>query len=48
MSGEVLNIFKGHTAGVKSVAFSPDGTKIVSGSGDFFNADYSVRVCAIM
>ena len=24
----------GHTSGVRSVAFSPDGSQIVSGSGD--------------
>ena len=33
-SGEVLKTFKGHTNTVSSVAFSPDGSKIVSGSSD--------------
>jgi WD40 repeat protein len=33
-SGEVLHILKGHSNGVNSVAFSRDGTKVVSGSGD--------------
>ncbi|KAG6332621.1 hypothetical protein ID866_6466 [Astraeus odoratus] len=31
---QVGSPFKGHTAGVTSVAFSPDGTRIVSGSYD--------------
>ena len=29
-----LKTLKGHSYGVLSVAYSPDGTKIVSGSGD--------------
>ena len=35
-SGRVASLheLKGHTVGVMSVAFSPDGTRIVSGSGD--------------
>jgi WD40 repeat protein len=33
-SGKVLQVFKDHTAGVTSVAFSPDGLRAVSGSLD--------------
>jgi len=33
-SGEELQTLTGHTAGVWSVAFSPDGQRIVSGSWD--------------
>ncbi|KAG6826028.1 hypothetical protein H0H92_001386 [Tricholoma furcatifolium] len=36
---DLLKALQGHTASVNSVAFSPDGTQIVSGSHD-----YSVRV----
>jgi WD40 repeat protein len=32
------------SVGVFSVGFSPDGTRVVSGSGDAFNGDQSVRV----
>ena len=32
--GEELNLLKGHTDWVKSVAFSSDGSRIVSGSDD--------------
>ena len=32
--GEVLQELKGHSSAVMSVAFSPDGKKIVSGSDD--------------
>ena len=33
-SGEVKGMLEGHTDRVTSVAFSPDGRTIVSGSGD--------------
>jgi WD40 repeat protein len=33
-SGQEILTLKGHTDGVSSVAFSPDGRRIVSGSGD--------------
>ena len=32
--GTTLLELKGHTGGVISVSFSPDGTRIVTGSGD--------------
>ena len=32
-AGECLHTFEGHSNSVKSVSFSPDGTKVVSGSG---------------
>ncbi len=31
-TGDCFNTFQGHTNFVSSVAFSPDGTRIVSGS----------------
>ena len=33
-SGEVKNVLEGHTSYVSSVAISPDGKTIVSGSRD--------------
>ena len=33
-SGQLLRTFKGHTAGVRSVALSPDDTRVISGSND--------------
>src|SRR5262249_9185683 len=34
-SGQQLRALKGHTGQVWSVAFSPDGTRLASGSGDW-------------
>ena len=34
MQGKVLRYFVGHSRGVSSVAFSPDGTQVLSGSTD--------------
>ena len=34
MYGQCMNTLKGHTDFVRSVAISPDGTTIVSGSDD--------------
>ena len=34
LSGRLLNTLEGHTSSVSSVAITPDGTKIVSGSWD--------------
>ncbi|KAF7348845.1 WD40 repeat-like protein [Mycena venus] len=39
MTGTVVRVFEGHTGPVRSVAFSPDGSRIASGS-----ADRTVRV----
>jgi WD40 repeat protein len=33
-TGRELRTFSGHSKGVKSVAFSPDGRTALSGSGD--------------
>ena len=35
---------RGHSAPVNSVAFSPDGTRVVSASGDSFSSDNTVRI----
>jgi WD40 repeat protein len=42
----VAGSFKGHTASVYSVVFSPGGTRIVSGSGgpSMLNSDHTIRV----
>ena len=32
-TGQLIRIFEGHTSSVNSVAFSPDGTRVLSGSG---------------
>ena len=34
----------GHSAAVNSVAFSPDGTRVVSASGGLFKSDNTVRI----
>jgi len=34
VSGDQVNVFEGHTASVNSVAFSPDGSRMVTGSDD--------------
>ena len=33
-TGTVIRMFTGHADGVSSVAFSPDGTKVLTGSDD--------------
>jgi WD40 repeat protein len=33
-NGQLLQTFNGHSGGVTSVAFSPDGSRVLSGSGD--------------
>ena len=32
--GNVIKVFSGHKSGVTSVAFSPDGLKVLTGSQD--------------
>lgn len=39
---QIVTVIKGHESGVRSVAFSPDGTKLISGS-----YDATIRVWAI-
>ena len=34
MTGKELRTLEGHSSGIRSVMFSPDGTRIVSGSHD--------------
>ena len=34
----------GHAAAVNSVAFSPDGTRVVSASGEYGKSDNTVRI----
>jgi WD40 repeat protein len=47
-TGEVKSTLRGHKDPVRSVCFSPCGTKIVSGGGawevDFGNLDFSIRI----
>ena len=39
---------KGHTSGVSSVAFSPDGTRIVTGSGDKTAKVWDARTATLL
>jgi len=39
-----LCTLRGHSAAVNSVAFSPDGTRVVSASGDSISSDNTVRI----
>ena len=39
-----LCTLRGHSAAVNSVAFSPDGTRVVSASGEFEKSDNTVRI----
>jgi WD40 repeat protein len=43
-SGGELAVLRGHESSVKCVAYSPDGQRIVSGSGDLGERDNTVRV----
>jgi WD40 repeat protein len=43
-TGKELLSLKGHTGYVRSVAYSPDGKRIVSGSGGFFRQLGEVKV----
>ena len=39
-----LCTLRGHSAAVNSVAFSPDGTRVVSASGEYGDSDNTVRI----
>src|SRR5262249_59112243 len=43
-TGQVLHAFKGHSGPVWSAAFSPDGRRLVSGSGESQSGPGEVRV----
>jgi WD40 repeat protein len=44
-TGKCDSTLSGHNDPVRSVCFSPCGTKIVSGGGDLFgNSDFSIRI----
>ena len=43
-SGEHIKTLQGHTDRIKSIAYSPNGSLLVSGSGYRDNIDYSVRL----
>jgi WD40 repeat protein len=34
LQGNILQVFRGHEGGIRSVAFSPDGKSILTGSWD--------------
>ena len=42
-TGKKMSKLEGHTAAVNSVAISPDGKTIVSGSGDYEPNDNTIR-----
>ena len=42
-SGNVLFTLKGHTDGVRAVAFSQDGARIANGSGYFTTRDWDTQ-----
>jgi WD40 repeat protein len=33
-TGQLIRVFEGHSGAVRAVAFSPDGTRVLSGSYD--------------
>ena len=39
MSGDIKNTLQGHSDCVRAVAISPDGSTIVSGSGEYHNSN---------
>ncbi len=43
-SGELIRTYEGHTAYIRSIAFSPDGNTLVSGSGNAEADDNTVRL----
>ena len=42
--GALLSTLEGHSEVVNSVAYSPDGSRLASGSGSFFDSDGMIKL----